>query len=113
MTATAPRRSPPGAATEPATVEPHTAAHALIDTLRATQATIEAADDPREPGRVAYQITGPTREIVQSAINKTMLQVDAAFGGKPGRAEFTPPIYIKAEQCWLSLGYVIRRQVAA
>lgn len=77
---------------------------ALIANLRASEARTVMRDDDRHPGRTNYEIVGPNRDAVQAAIDKAVRQVDTAWGGQPGMADFAGPFRMGI--MWAAIGFV-------
>lgn len=65
------------------------------------RARIEHTPDPRQPGRIAYQITGPTRDCVQVVIDNLYASVEGGFG----YANFVGPSRRGAD--YFALGQVV------
>lgn len=77
--------------------------------LTAATARVEFETDPSVPGRTAYRITGPTRGVVQAAIDTRMLEVEE----RGGFAQFLNPGRVAGG--FQSLGEIIipQKQAAA
>ena len=97
-------------------MRPHPATKALLDFVEVLQAAgrdptrVEREDDPRQPGRTAIRITGPTRIGVQAQIDKLMRSAE----GADGSANFIGPHRIGVGG-WGALGevFVTRHAEAA
>lgn len=62
---------------------------------------IECEPDPRQPNRLAYRITGATRQCVQDVIDNLIASVDGGFG----YANFVGPA--RCEDGYHALGQVV------
>jgi hypothetical protein len=62
-------------------------------------ALVECELDPRKPNRIPFLVSGPTREVVQFAIDKISSTLDAAFGGTAGYPNFTGPVHHQGYWC--------------
>jgi hypothetical protein len=68
-------------------------------------ALVECELDSRKPTRIPFRISGPTREVVQFAIDKISSTLDAAFGGTAGYPNFTGPV--RHQGYWCASGEII------
>lgn len=97
-------------------MQQHPATKALLDFVEVLQASgreqtrVEREDDPRQPGRTAIRITGPTRIGVQAQIDKLMKVAE----GADGSANFIGPHRVGVGG-WGALGemFVTRHAEAA
>lgn len=74
---------------------------ALVDNLRSLEPRIEHEPDPRNPNRIAYRITAPSRDRVQAVIDNLFASVEGGFG----YANFTTPT--RCEAGYEAIGQVV------
>lgn len=81
---------------------------AALEARQAMPTTVEYESDPRQPGRTAIRITGPSSGAVQAQITYCM---NAAENMRNSAATFTAPV--RAIEGWMALGEVIVTETEA